>query len=210
MLLDSDVPTRELDQKIELERPEHGTWHLLGPVPYAIGLYDNATTPEERATWESTRGSSLSTELEPVNVVDEKLRRLLRLADPDNIEESNLGSDLEMLVGSYGIPAIGALHDVALKGEYPPEIIGEALICLGEIDDEDTYAYRRWLLEAAVAKCESFYEKDGANQGLAAMDDPHAIPAFEAALRTAQTRLLRQVLQQTLNQLQETSLGKAT
>lgn len=210
MLLDTDVPTKELDQQIQLERPEHGTWLLLGPVPYALGLYENATSPEERASWESTAGSSLSTELEPINFVDEELRRLLRLADPDNLEETNLGSNLEMLVRSYGIPVIGALHDVALKGEYPPEVIGEALTCLGEIDDEATYTYRRWLLETALAECESFYEKDGANQGLAAMDDPHAIPAFEEALRTVRTRLLGKVLKQTLNQLQEASLGTIT
>ena len=204
MLPNMVVPTKEIEWQMELERPEHGT---SLPLDYTCFAREFATSPDGIASWESTVGSSRSTELEPVNVVDEELRRLLRLADPDNLEETNLGNDLEMLVGSYGIPVIEALHDAALKEEYPPEVIGEALTCLGEIDDEATKTYRRWLLETALTECESFYEKDGANQGLAAMDDPHAIPAFEEALRAVRSRLLKQVLEQTLNQLQETSLG---
>ena len=75
---------------------------------------------------------------------------------------------------------------------------------LGDMDHRPTYTYRRSLLEKALGGASSVVIRDGANNGLAFMDDPHAIPVLKKAIKGARCAVLRQALEQTLAQLERT------
>lgn len=108
------------------------------------------------------------------------------------------------IVRQHGDSAIDALKFFILNEKVNPEIAGEALRWLGDMDDEPTYLSRRDLLEKALAECSSPMVKDGANIGLAFMDDPHAIPFLRMAIKAEKNKMFCELYQQTLDQLENT------
>jgi len=85
-----------------------------------------------------------------------------------------------------------------------PEVLCEALRWLGRIDQVDSHSYRLWLLEKCL-ESSSRMIRDGALLGIAAIDDPWAIPAVRKAIEKETCRELCDDMKAVLEQLEETS-----
>ena len=107
-------------------------------------------------------------------------------------------------VRQHGNIAVNELAHLILNAQVSSECAGEALKWLGDMEHEPTRLYRRWLLEKALVQCPSMIARDGANVGLALMDDPHAIPFLKKAIEASASPLFSEMLLQTLHQLEET------
>jgi len=113
-------------------------------------------------------------------------------------------------VRQHGNIAVNELEHVILNEQVSSECAGEALKWLGDMEHEPTRLYRRWLLEKALVECPSMIARDGANVGLALMDDPHAIPFLKKAIEASTSPLFSEMLLQTLHQLEETRNATAS
>ncbi len=159
---------------------------------------------------------SYSAELTDLSVdfhttTSEQLRKeivnLFRAASDENFEdgmESDFVDDLLMLVRRYGDTAVCEISHLVVAEEVSQDAASEALRWLGDMEHASTLHYRRWLLEKALLECTSVIVRDGANVGLAFMNDPVSIPSLEKAIEEATLPLLRETMVQTLAQLKET------
>jgi len=138
---------------------------------------------------------------------DTEIEKLFMTANEEEFEdgmENEFSKNLLSIIRQCENYSINVIQDLILKEKINPEVAGEALRWLGDLDHEPTYSYRQWLLEIALVNCSSVIVRDGANVGLALMDDPHAIPFFKEALKNEKCNMFSKVLQQTLNQLENT------
>jgi len=85
------------------------------------------------------------------------------------------------------------------KGD--PEVTAEALHWLGLMDHAPSRHWRRRLLERCL-EASSLTVRDAAGIGLAAMDDPQAVPSVNAAIERESCAELRQLLERVLAQLE--------
>lgn len=117
--------------------------------------------------------------------------------------ESEFSRALITLIHSHGNAAISAIEKTLQSGHVSSEIAQEALRWLGALAHSESHKYRllilRGYLEAPIAPI-----RDAAGLGLAAMDDPTAIPAIMEAIRNETYPQLRQNLQLVLIQLEDT------
>jgi len=88
--------------------------------------------------------------------------------------------------------------------EADPETAEYVLRALGDMDHAETHSPRLWVLKRALQSPFSAV-RDGANIGLAFMDDPEAIPALKQAIEEERLPLLRKLLLKTLHQLENTA-----
>jgi hypothetical protein len=148
-----------------------------------------------------------------VEAVEREIAALFRRAASEEFEdgmESDFITRLLAMVRIYEATAMLSIQDLILGGKATDEASAEALRWLGDMEHEPTYQYRRWLLEKALLSCSSLIVRDGANLGLAFMDDPHAIPALEKAIESTRHEGFRRVLLQTLTQLESTAKWRAS
>ncbi|MBI3909963.1 MAG: HEAT repeat domain-containing protein [Armatimonadetes bacterium] len=141
-----------------------------------------------------------------VGKIRDEAARLFRAARWQIFEdgmESEFSQGLESLVSRYGSSAIPALADLIDDGCSSAEAASEALRWIGRIDYYSSRASRLWLLERSLASG-SARIRDGAALGLAAMDEPHAIPFVSAAIQVERIPELRADLTQVLEQLEST------
>ena len=140
-----------------------------------------------------------------VEGVEKEIQGLFGRAEDEHFEDgmdSDFSNELIQLVKRHGKQAIEVITYLVLYGKAGQELGSEALRWIGRIEDQDTYDYRRWLLERTLT-CSSAMVRDGAGLGLASMDDPHAIPSLQKAIERERCAELRENLGQVLNQLQE-------
>ncbi len=167
-----------------------------------------AAEMEERAS-ELTEPTSLSTYFDMItsDELRAQIESAFRVASGEDFEDgmdNSFAQYVQTTVMRFGDIALSEIAHFALHEEADPEVAAEALRTLGDFEHKVTYAYRRWLLEKALTTCSSLIVRDGANVGLAYMNDPHAIPYIQMAFQEATSELFRQVLAQTLAQLEET------
>jgi len=143
-----------------------------------------------------------------VEAVEREIAALFRRAASEEFEdgmESDFITRLLAMVRIYEATAMLSIQDLILGGKATDEASAEALRWLGDMEHEPTYQYRRWLLEKALLSGSSLIVRDGANVGLAFMNDPHAIPVLKRAIEETRSKVFRKVLSQTLLQLENTA-----
>lgn len=139
--------------------------------------------------------------------VTERVESIFRAIAEEVIEgeiAEKLAKDFSELLRQYEGVAVNEIEHFILKEEISPESAEAVLLILGDTDHKPTYNYRRWLLEKALIYGSSPVVRDGANVGLAYMDDPHAIPFLKKAIRNEENPLLLKVMNKTLFQLEDT------
>jgi len=117
---------------------------------------------------------------------------------------TKFSESIQSIIIEHGDTAVRAISHYILDGTTNPEVAGEALRWVGELDDNATYHSRRNLLEKALVEGATPLVRDGANIGLAQMDDPRSIPYFKQAIKNEKSDLNRKLLIQTLEQLENT------
>ncbi|MFH1922415.1 MAG: HEAT repeat domain-containing protein [Planctomycetota bacterium] len=135
--------------------------------------------------------------LEPEDSVRKRLmseiEALFAAAENESFEDgfdSVLSLELQRLVLQHGDVALEIGSDLIFEDRAAPNVAREALVCLGEMEDEATHNGRRRVLERSLA-CSSHVARDGAVTGLSDLGDPRSIPALEAAGEREDYRLLR-------------------
>jgi hypothetical protein len=133
-------------------------------------------------------------------------RALDRLAGFEGDEESEsefiwVVSEIVFRYEGFGVCEISHLIETQ---KIDPEIAEHVLRAVGDLDHKETHKSRFWALTRAL-KSSSSAIRDGANVGLAYMDDPEAIPAIKDGIEREQSPLLRKLLQRTLAQLENTA-----
>lgn len=119
--------------------------------------------------------------------------------------KSNLTVEIESLVKVYEASVLSKIFDLIEQEKLDSYTVAETLRCLGSIEHPTTHIYRRWILEKCLVELICDTCRDGANLGLAFMDDPHSIPFFEKAMENETSTTIRKLLQQTLDQLKCTA-----
>jgi len=143
-----------------------------------------------------------------VEAVEREIAALFRRAASEEFEdgmESDFITRLLAVVRIYEATGMLSIQDLILGGKATDEASAEALRWLGDMEHEPTYQYRRWLLEKALISCSSLIVRDGANVGLAFMNDPHSVPVLKRAIEETQSNVFPKVLSQTLLQLENTA-----
>ena len=120
--------------------------------------------------------------------------------------ESEFSRHLVRLVDRFGNIAVRGIGAMIPEGNTNPEVVGEALRWLGLMEDPSTYRNRLRVLERSL-QSPHVQVRDGAGLGLAALDDPEAIPYLEQAIEREQDLEMLQDLTQVLRQLRDTRAG---
>lgn len=139
--------------------------------------------------------------------VRDRATRIFNSASWEEFEtgtESYLARSLQALVRQHSTAAIDAIRELVLVSPVDGEAGWETLRWLGCLKHPPSRAARLWLLEQAL-ESPSAKVRDGAVLGLAAIDDPHAIPAFRKAIAAERIPELREDLIQVLGQLESTA-----
>ena len=138
-------------------------------------------------------------------MLTDRLRELFRSASDEVFEDgmdSYFGSDLNRIILTHGVAAVGALEGMACADDVNPEVSAEALVWVGRMDDETTHHDRLSMLERALESA-NVCIRDAASIGIEAMDDPAAIDGLQRAIDRERCGLLRQNLMDVLMQLQD-------
>ncbi|MEH1790341.1 HEAT repeat domain-containing protein [Nostoc sp.] len=114
--------------------------------------------------------------------------------------ESDFSKGLVFYIQKYGDNAIETITYFIVYEKVNSEIASEALRWLGEINDPESYNFRRWLLERSL-RCSSSRVRDGAILGLSYLNDTHAITYLEQAIEREKITELREDMKQVLAQL---------
>jgi hypothetical protein len=111
-------------------------------------------------------------------------------------------TELGLLIKEHKSKAIEHITRIILHEKSTPEISGESLRLLGRIEDEESYEFRRWLLEQSLLNLSSLRVKDGAILGLASMDDKRTIPKLISAINKEKNIELKKDMELVLKQLE--------
>lgn len=137
-----------------------------------------------------------------------KIEMLFRTAnqseDLEEDRENGVTIGLAKIVETYEIEAISDIGTYMLEEKAAHEGAAEVLRELGKLEHQRTHGPRRRLLERILVESSSIVVRDGANLGLAFMDDPTAIPTLKSVIDTIESPLFRKALQQTVSQLEST------
>jgi hypothetical protein len=136
-----------------------------------------------------------------------QIQRLARFSDEETFEdgiETELSRGVSYLLERYATPAVQAISDLYLAGLLNPVILSEILPWLGRTQQSDTMDRdsRFWLLVYCLRDPHPFV-RSGAALGLAALDDPRAVPYL---LREAQTERIPLLRERLINVAEELSL----
>ena len=139
--------------------------------------------------------------------IAEEVESLFRTTTGEDFEDgqdNEFAERLLKMVRDYGRPAICEIQHLIVHEKIKPELARETLRWLGSMDHEDTYDYRALLLKQAISNPVSTTIRDGANRGLAFMDDPNTIPDLKRAIEKEKSPILREFMKRTLIQLENT------
>lgn len=143
--------------------------------------------------------------------IDEELERrintLFMMSGDEGFESgmiSDFSKELCSIINSHDKNAMEIISYLFLYRKINPVVMSEALRWLGKIEQEESHSYRLWLLEKNL-ESSLIYVRDGAISGIAALDDPSAIPAVRRAIEKETCRELCDDMKSVLEQLEETS-----
>jgi hypothetical protein len=114
--------------------------------------------------------------------------------------ESDFSNELESLVRTYGPNSKQILARLLEDRSISDRVWGEAMRCLGRLEDPGSHGERLWVLEKGLSS-DSEFIRDGAALGLASLDDLSAIPYLERAIESEALGALRSDMQEVLSQL---------
>ena len=180
---------------------------LTLPIRWRLGAVLETHTRETPESWESTVTlSSTDPIITKPDYLRNRVSELFASAAEENFEEgteSPFAKGLLALIRDYGNAAVAALESTLEPGRTDIEVAREVLRWLGAIDHSQSGRYRRAVLEKHL-KASSARLRYAAGLGLAEMDDPAAIPALIAAIRTEAHDKIRWHFQLVLDQLEDT------
>lgn len=139
--------------------------------------------------------------------LEQRITSLFMMSGEEEFESgmiSDFSRDLCSIIDNHGKAATEIISYMFLYKEVNSEVLCEALRWLGRIDQVDSHSYRLWLLEKCL-ESSSRMIRDGALLGIAAIDDPWAIPAVRKALEKETCRELCDDMKAVLEQLEETT-----
>ena len=110
-------------------------------------------------------------------------------------------TELGFLINKHKNEAVEHITRIVLHEQLNPEVSGESLRLLGRIKDEESYEFRRWLLEQSL-NLSSSRARDGAILGLASMDDKRTIPKLKSAIDKEKYIELKEDMELVLKQLE--------
>jgi hypothetical protein len=155
----------------------------------------------ETASPNSTREPRRDEELE------QWITSLFMVSSDEEFENGTISSFSHHLcsnIDRHGNAAMEIISYLFLYKNVNPEVLSEALRWLGRIDQVESHSYRLWLLERSL-ESPSIFVRDGAILGIAALDDPYAMPALRKAIEKETCEELRENMQAVLEQLEETA-----
>ncbi len=169
----------------------------------------SAVTAEVRriSAQAETALSAIALKQESSQLLTRRLSLTFAAAIDEHFEDgvaSDFSRTLIGLVEAYGVAAVAHLERQLTAERVNEEVFEETLRWLAAVDHQGSYKYRLALLQRYLGS-PSPRIRDAAGLGLAALDDPSAIPALEKAIATEDHAEVRQGLQQALDQLYETS-----
>lgn len=145
-----------------------------------------------------------SDETSPPDRLVEELRRIFNDATGTAFEDgmaSEFSRNLLTFVDSHGLAALDALERLAFLVDTPPDVSGEALRWVADIDDSPTHDRRRSLLELSL-RHRSYLVRDGAICGLGCLEDPKCLHALKSAMRVEREAILYEDMRQLCEQLE--------
>lgn len=185
-------------------------WGWFGP--YTVTVHGSelqnlviATITELVQGWNGTSRPKATPLVSDQEILADMLRRLFHGANYEVFEDgmdSDFSNSLNRIIRDYGVVAIGALEEMMYTDGVNPEVAAEALVWVGRMDDERTRRARLSLLEGAL-ESSNICIRDAASIGIGAMDDPAAIDSLRNAISRERCGLLRQNLEDTLEQLKD-------
>lgn len=166
---------------------------------------DLVVTAEEEKQIDRTE----TAHIEKISQVDitKRVEGIFRAVAEEALEgeiEDEFAKSLSELIRQYEGSAVNEIEHFIIKEVVASEAAEATLRILGDVNHKPTYKYRQWLLGKALIYCSSPIVRDGANVGLAYMDDPHAIPLLKKAILNEENPLLCKVMNKTLSQLEDT------
>jgi HEAT repeat protein len=117
--------------------------------------------------------------------------------------DSKFSANLQAIVEQYGDKAVLELGHILKARQADSEVVEEALLQLGMIDDSATQRTRLSILEESL-KSDSVGRRDAAGLGIASMNDPSALPALRRALKRETSSRLKHDLHLVVEQLEQT------
>ena len=123
--------------------------------------------------------------------------------DPSDDDFDAVEAALTQLISVFQVSAVNAMHDLLIGGRIDDHIAAGIIEALGRIEHKPTLPSRRWLL----SRCLGFdlpLLRDAAARGAAYLDDPRLIPALRRGLERETHHLVREMLQQAIQQLEAT------
>ena len=116
--------------------------------------------------------------------------------------ESRFIAALTVTILRFGRAAVLSVDEMLETTSVNVEVTGELLRGLGMIEDRSTHDERLALLTNQL-KSEDARIRDAASLGLAALEDPRAIPALEAALKVETNLFVRPEFESAIEELRE-------
>jgi len=178
--------------------PSHGVGDVIAADSAYVFSYESLC---------SDTGETDITEQSDDRVAVEETRQVLRdLASSDLEDEGDerFEESVQSLIVLYGGRAVCEIDYLIRDEQIPPDAIRFVLRVLGDIDHPKTHGYRQWLLQRVLLYSSSAIIRDGANVGLALLDDPEALPVLRKAIEKETSPLVMKFLDKTIRQLEET------
>jgi hypothetical protein len=104
------------------------------------------------------------------------------------------------LLEKYGKATINEIDHLIDQRNISDGVLGEALRCLGRLDNAETHEYRLWLLQKSLS-CSSVYLRDSAAIGIGSMNDVSAIDSLEKAVEQEKNKELKEDMAEVLREL---------
>ena len=141
--------------------------------------------------------------------LDERLLMFVRKLARDAVDEvfhdgqeSKFGAAVTAVISEYGRNAVRAVEKILETTSVNIEVAGELLRVLGMIEDRFTQ-HQRLMLLVNQLKSDDARVRDAASLGLAALEDPRAIPALELALQDETNPFVRPEFESAIEELRE-------
>ena len=114
--------------------------------------------------------------------------------------ETQFSKELTEFILKYGNKAVDILSGLFEYGKVSPESIDESLRWIGKIRHEDSYLYRKWLVERCLFHPNPKV-RDAASIGISMMDDPKSIPSLKKATEKETIKEIKEDMESVLAQL---------
>ncbi len=182
-----------------------------GPgAPSSLTLSDPAYLRRRDSLVASTESGTTEQECDPALL--EHIREIFRRSRAEFFEDgmhSAFSRALLAVLAKHGREAFRAVAVYLYSGDADAEVVAEALRWLADFNDVTTL-HERWTILQRCLRDQSPRVRDGAILGFAALDDPRARSALEAAKTVEPLGELRRTIDQVIAQLNATANAAAS